>query len=258
MRAGAVALLSCLLTTTQLCAHDFWIEPSTFRPAPGQNVSVALRVGEHFLGDPVPRRAQLFETFTVRDSVGERAVIGFENQEPAGVFHIDQQGLSIIGYRSTGAPLELPAVKFEEFLRTQGLERISALRASRGESNKPDREMFYRFAKSMVAAGSGAAGFDRPFGYRFEIVPETNPMAAAPLRVRVLLEGKPLAGALVTALHRDDPAARLTSRTDAAGRVTLALPKPGVWLVKAVEMMPAPRGSSFDWEGLWASLTFER
>jgi len=257
MRAGVLALVS-FLVTAPLRAHDFWIEPSTFRPAPGQNVSVALRVGEHFLGDPVPRSGQLFETFTVRDTAGERDVIGFEKQEPAGVFHVGGQGLSIIGYRSRGYPLELPAAKFEEFLRKEGLERISSLRASRGESNKPDREMFYRYAKSMVAAGSGAAGFDRPLGYRFEIVPETNPMAGAPLRVRVLLEGKPRANALVTAFHRDDPTARLATRTDAAGRVTLALPKPGVWLIKTVELVPAPAGSSFDWEGLWASLTFER
>src|SRR6185436_17478906 len=141
MRAGVLALVS-FLVTAPLRAHDFWIEPSTFRPAPGQNVSVALRVGEHFLGDPVPRSGQLFETFTVRDTAGERDVIGFEKQEPAGVFHVGGQGLSIIGYRSRSYPLELPAAKFEEFLRKENLERISSLQASRGESNKPDRRCF--------------------------------------------------------------------------------------------------------------------
>jgi uncharacterized GH25 family protein len=258
MRPRPLVLLSLLLATAPLSAHDFWIEPSTFRPAAGQNVGVALRVGENFLGDPVPRSAQLLDSFTVRDAAGERDVFGLERQDPAGILRIDKPGLAMIGYRSKGYPLELPAAKFEEFLKAEGLERVSALRASRGESQKPDREKFYRYAKSILASGSKAAGFDRPLGYRFELVPETDPMASAPLRVRVLLDGKPRAGALVKAIHRDDPAARLAARTDAAGRVTLKLPKPGVWLLTTVEMTPAPAGSGFDWEGLWASLTFER
>ena len=81
-------------------------------------------------------------------------------------------------------------------------------------------------------------------------------MAASPVRLRLLFEGKPLAGALVTAIDREG--IRLTARSDAHGRVAIALPKPGVWLVKSVWMVPAPAGSDVDWESLWASLTFER
>ena len=36
------------------------------------------------------------------------------------------------------------------------------------------------------------------------------------------------------------------------------LPKNGVWLIKSVQLIPAPAGSDADWESLWASLTFER
>jgi len=66
------------------------------------------------------------------------------------------------------------------------------------------------------------------------------------------------ANAFVTAIHRDDPAARVSARSDASGRVTLSLPRSGVWLVKSVQMIAAPAGSNADWESLWASLTFER
>jgi len=37
----------------------------------------------------------------------------------------------------------------------------------------------------------------------------------------------------------------------------LGLPRPGVWLVKVVHMVPAPKDTGADWESLWASLTFE-
>jgi hypothetical protein len=238
-------------------AHDFWIEPSTFRPQIGTTFTAGLRVGQDFVGDAVPRSVQLMDSFVVRTKDGERPVIGIENRDPAGYVRLESPGVAIIGYLSKPYPLELAAPKFEEFLRQEGLESIAALRAKRGETSKPDRERFYRFAKAIVGSGDGAP-LDRPFGYRYEIVPESNPLTAADLRVRLLFEGKPLAGALVTALNRDDPSARRTARSDAAGRVTLRLPRAGVWLVKSTYMVPAPAGSNVDWESLWASLTFER
>jgi uncharacterized GH25 family protein len=259
----AAVVIAVAAQTTVAHAHDFWIEPSTFRPAVGQLVSASLRVGQEFEGDPIPRSAQLIDSFTVREGTKEKEVVGFENRDPAGYVRLEQPGLAVIGYRSKANPLQLDAAKFEEFLKNEGLERISAIRAQRHETAKPDRERFFRFAKSVLSAGmnggtNGGARFDQPFGYRFEIVPETNPYASTPLRVRLLFEGKPLAGALVTAMHRDDASAKIRIRSDKSGRVTLNLPKNGVWMIKSVQMVPAPVGSDADWESMWASLTFER
>jgi uncharacterized GH25 family protein len=250
-----VILLSC---AAKAAAHDFWIEPSTFRPAVGETVTLSLRVGQDFAGDPVARSAQLVESFVVRDAAGERAIPGIENRDPAGFVRVERAGLAMIGYRSKPYPLTLPADRFEQFLRDEGLERILALRERGGQSKSPDRERFYRFAKTMLVTGAAASGFDRPFGYRYELVPETNAALDAPLRVRVLFEGKPLAGALVTAISGDDPAARIARRSDAHGRVVLPLGRRGVWLIKSVQMVAAPPGVNADWESLWASVTFER
>lgn len=254
-----VCTLALLAIASASHAHDFWIEPSTFRPRVGENFTASLRVGQDFAGDPVPRSMQLIDSFTVREAGVQRAVNGFENEDPAGRLRIDHPGLAIIGYRSKPYPLELPAAKFEEFLRMEGLESISAQRAARGESHKSDRERFYRYAKALVVAGDGkATGFDRALGYRYELVPETNPLTTNHLVVRALFEGKPLAGALVTAIPQQNPAQRLTARTDRNGRVSFDLPGAGAWLVKSVQMVPAPPSSNADWESMWASLTFER
>jgi len=184
----------------------------------------------------------------MRVAAGERAIEGFEYLDPAGYLRVDRPGLAIIGYRSKPYHLELAAEKFAEFLRAEGLESIIKFRG------QPDHENFYRYAKALV--GVGSTGFDRRLGFRYEIVPETNPLLSPTLRLRVLLEGKPLAGALVTAIDREG--VRLTARSDSQGRVAMALPKSGVWLVKSVWMVPAPAGSNVEWESLWASLTFER
>lgn len=74
---------------------------------------------------------------------------------------------------------------------------------------------------------------------------------------QLLYEGKPLPGALVVAINHADRLKKLAARSDKTGRVRLDLPT-GIWLVKAVHMVPAPAGSGADWESLWASLTFER
>jgi uncharacterized GH25 family protein len=257
--AAAVALLTCSVAA----AHDFWIEPSTFRPAAGRNFTASLLVGQQFTGDPIPRSTQLIDSFTIRDAAGERKVNGFEGQDPAGILRLDAPGVAIIGYRSKPWPLELAADKFEQFLRDEELDDVRTLRARRGETQKPDREHFFRFAKAIVktsdAPSPSPVKLAQPFGWRYELIPESDPMTNAPLKVRVLFEGKPLANALVVAMQRDDPAAtKMQARTDRAGRVTFAFPKGGVWMLKSVRMVPASAGSDVDWESLWASLTFER
>jgi uncharacterized GH25 family protein len=237
-------------------AHDFWIEPSTFRPAVGAMISASLRVGQEWIGDPVARDTSVIDRFFVRDNNGERAIAGFEGHDPAGLLRVETAGGAIVGYRSKPQPLELPAEKFEQYLRDEGLDRILAMRAQRGESKKPSHEIYSRCAKSLLVAGGGAQKFDKPLGFRYEIVPLK--MTADTIEVRVLYESKPLAGALVTAMHRDDASLRIKVRSDANGRVSFKLPKHGVWMIKSVQMIPAPAQSNAEWESLWASLTFEQ
>jgi uncharacterized GH25 family protein len=96
-------------------------------------------------------------------------------------------------------------------------------------------------------------------GFTLEIVPERDPEAWQPgsdLVFRLLYDGKPLAGALITALPQREPSRKLSARSDAGGRVSLRLPQAGVWLVKAVQMIPSDGGKA-DWQSFWASLTFE-
>ena len=81
--------------------------------------------------------------------------------------------------------------------------------------------------------------------------------AGQDLPVRLTYENRPLAGALVVAMNRLNPAEKLTARTDADGRVRFRLRPGGMWLIKAVHMVPAPAGAHAEWASFWASLTFE-
>ncbi len=249
------------LVSAALRAHDFWIEPSTFTPAPGQRVSFRLQIGQGLRGDPFPRDPNLIARFIAAGPAGDMPVPGRVLGDPAGVVMVQEPGLYMIVYDSYRYPVELDAAKFETYLKDEGLEKISALRAKRGQSAAGAREVFSRCAKSLLAVGGGgAAGWDRVFGEHLELVAEKNPYALAgggELPVRLLYEGKPLAGALVQALQRDRAGAKVTARTDAKGRARLKLDRAGFWLVKAVHMVPAPQDTGADWESFWASLTFE-
>lgn len=239
-------LATLLLVAARASAHDFWIEPSTFRPAAGAIVTLRLRVGQDLIGDPVARDANLIERFTAIGTGGETPVIGHDGADPAGITRVD--GVTVIVYRSRGTLLELPNDKWEQFIRDEGLESL------RSQAVLPWRESFSRCAKALLGGG------DRRVGLRLELIAEKDPYAMASggaLPLRLEFEGKPLEGALVTAMNEDDPSQRIRQRTDRHGRTTLLLPRGGMWMIKAVHVVRAPKGAPAPWESLWASLTFE-
>lgn len=231
-RAVLLILLACAPIAG---AHDFWIEPSTFRPNVPSTVTASLRVGEDFEGERVPRRSPRIESFIVRDSAGERPVAGFEGHDPAGVVRIERNGATVIGYRGKPYPHSISRAKFEQFLREEGIENV------RPRGDGVQRERFQRFAKSILGDRDAVLGFP------FELVVEGDAVLA-------LYRQEPLANAYVAAISRDGR--RLAARTDRDGRAALALGE-GVWLIKSVHVLPAPNGADYDWDSLWASVTLE-
>jgi uncharacterized GH25 family protein len=260
MTGRPVLLSAALLAAAPAAAHDLWIEPSTFHPAVGARVAVRLKVGQNFVGEPLPRYDALVERFVLSSADGDRAIEGQDGDEPAGSIAIPSAGVHVVGYRSNNSYVSQEPQKFENYLREEGLERIVAWRAGRGENQKPSREFFARCAKALLSSGDAPRkGFDRVLGFTLEIVPEKDPKGWQPgreLLFRLLYEGKPLPGALVMALPQRTPEKKLSGRTDQNGHVAFALPHAGVWLVKAVHMIAAD-GRKADWQSLWASLTFE-
>jgi uncharacterized GH25 family protein len=249
------------LSLAPLFAHDMWIEPTTFSPNLGQIVGVRLRVGQDLLGDPVPRNPALLNQFIVEDAAGRKPVVGRDGADPAGFLRAATPGLLVIGYRSNPSATELAAEKFNQYLKEEGLEAVAALRARRNETGAKARELFSRCAKSLVLSGSpGKAQGDRPLGFTLELVAERNPYAlraGEDLPVRLTYENRPLAGALVVAMNRLNPSEKVAARTGNDGRVRFRLRPGGMWLVKAVHMVPAPAGANAEWTSFWASLTFE-
>ena len=248
-------------------AHDFWLEPSSFRAPLGQKLQLELLVGERFSGERVLRDESRILAFVAASGTNApEKVLGFDGKTPAGIFRAKAAGLLLVGYQSNAKPIEIEPAKFDSYLREEGLDAAAAERQRRGETGK-GREVYARCAKSLVVVQGETpltaeqwTGWDRVLGLPLEIVPEANPCLLAKdaaLGVRVLFQGKPLENALVGCMPRQDPSQEVRLRTDAEGRARFQPKLGGVHLLRTVHMIRAPDGADHDWESQWASLTFE-
>ena len=261
MSIARLIALALVLSAVPLAAHDMWIEPSSFVPQTGNVVGLRLRVGQDFLGDPIPRDPELIDQFISVDSSGRKPVYGRDGADPAGLVRITDPGVVVFGYQSRPKPIVLSATTFNQYLREEGLDAIAELRQRRNQTSNDAREAFERCAKSLVRYGTPMdAQADRVLGLTLELVAEKNPytmQAGQELPVSLTYLGRPLPGALVVAMNRANPMAKIMSRTDNKGRVTFRLPQDGIWLIKAVHMIPSRDSAIADWSSFWASLTFE-
>lgn len=204
----------------------------------------------------MPRIPTLVERFTL----GNTPLIGRPGADPAGSAVVAAPGLQWIGYQSYAYPMTIEAQKFEAYLKEEGLDRVIAVRAKKGQSAAPGREQFYRCAKSLLNVPGAAGAVDVPLGFTLELVPRKNPYALRAgdaLPLSLTYRGKPIANVLVVAISKKAPNKPVRARTDARGHVSLPLRERGFWLVKAVHMEAAPADSGVDWESWWASVTFE-
>ena len=255
----AIAVLAFLACAGPVAAHDFWIDPSHFAPGPGEVVRVRLRVGQNFVGDPVPRDDESIDRFEIEGPAGRSPIDGENGFDPAGFTRVDGEGARVLAYESRGGLVTLPAGTFERYLRDEGLEVIVRRRASSGTSARGARDRFHRCARAILVVGAASARVPAESGLTLEIVPGLDPTrlhAGDSLPVRLLFRGRPLAGALVKLLDEEVPGSVAAVRSDPHGEATLTLHADGAHLVKAVWMESAPAGTEADWESWWASLTF--
>lgn len=260
LAAALSGLWWALLAAGPAFGHDFWIEPTRFTPAPGEEVGLVLRVGQDLGGDTVPYIGDWFSEYRIVTPEGPVPVDAILGDDPAGVFVAGRPGLYLVAYRSTRDFVELAPAKFNDYLRNEGLERIIERRVELGESDRPAREWYSRCAKSLLRVGAGGpdAAWALNLGYTLELIAGGNPyalQAGEPLPVTLLYEGRPLPGALIVAFTADRPGDKIAVRTNADGRVELPLDRAGLWLVKGVHMIRIGNAQA-DWESFWASLTF--
>src|SRR4051812_46409576 len=162
------------------------------------------------------------------------------------------------------AQTHLPSIRFNEYLRAEGLTPALEQRARLHRMDADGSERYSRCAKSLVQVGpprvESRGSASKPVGLPLEIVPEANPYSlprSAALPVRVIYAGHPLAGALVKLTDLSNDASPFeTQVTDRDGRATFALPSSGTWLLNVIWTKALPPSEETDFETIFSSLSF--
>lgn len=250
--AALAALLAGGLLPAGAGAHELYLVPGTFAPAPAEVVPVHVRVGPPGEAEPVRRDDSRIVRFVARGPRGDLAVPGKAGGDPAGAVHLTDPGLWAVGYVTRPTPSLLAGPEFERYLAEEGLEHVARERRRAGQSAAPGRELYFRSVKTLVAVGASDGGAaDRPLGLPLELLREAA--GDGRVQLRLLHHGEPVPGARVSLRALAGGPAR-EARTGSDGRVAFAAPA-GEWLAHTVVMTPAGEPGA-DWLSAWATLTF--
>jgi len=246
-------------------AHDYWLAPATYRPAVGDKFDVRLLVGDKFISE-IERSLQKPRTVSFRlvDKDGKARDLlrsGRKDQKPVAQLVLPGQGTFVLAMQRDWAVIEMKAKKFHEYLEHEGLQRVIQLRKAAGEADKPAKERYRRYLKSVLRGdGVASSTWRRRLGHKLEILPLEDPSGVTPgdsLPVRVLFQSKPLVGAQVSVFGRQGKKVTVhAARTDARGRVSLKIDHPGEWVVRLVYLRRCPEKKEADWESFWSAMTF--
>ena len=265
-------LAATWLVAAPLHAHEFWMVPVDTPLAVGDTASIGLRVGEFFEGDALGFSAAQSVALRAHTAGGVQDLLpplrlrGSIAELP---LRTTLAGTTMLTFDSQPNTISLSADRFHAYLHDEGLDFIKTRREAAGNDKKPGRERYRRFVKTLIKVqGPQAVPADPTYGVvvgqQLEVVPLNDPLALSPggqLRVQVLFEGQPLAGALLKAWHKgmgkeQGQTLIIRSTTQADGKATFSLPYAGPWMVSVVHMVPAVGVQNIDWDSLWGNLTF--
>lgn len=261
MRRPIALALAMTLWAPALQAHEFWVEPLTYRVAPGAEVSIDLRVGQMLDGRSYPYLSPKFARYQVTDASGVHDLSGIEGDLPSVVYKASVPGLHVIAYHAQPERLTYDSFQdFADFVVEEGLTSIVARHRERGLPDTGFTEAYSRNAKALVQVGPVMDGqTDLVTGLPFELVALENPYdRGVTLPVRLLWDGTQVPGAQVALFWRNAAGAveRSTYITDMNGVISVPLGGGGTYLLSAVHLEETAAESGEVWHSTWASLTF--
>jgi len=246
-----------------LAGHDLYLMPETFTmPGPGL-LALVYQNGDGFPVGTSPVKPERLRNTTLHSKAGTAA---FEKITPEAArttaeVRVPGAGLAILTSSTLPNFIELEAKKFKSYLEHENLTHQLAWREKNGETEKPGKERYSKYVKSIVRVGKSDGRFREKMGLTIEFVPEADPYAVRPggkLPVQLLFRGKPAADVAVEAAWMDGATAKvvIVGRTDANGRITVPIHATGPHRLHSIVMERCTDPKAADWESFWASLTF--
>lgn len=224
-----------------------------------------LRVGQNFGGASQAYIPHQFRRFDYAYNDQTAPVAGRMGDRPAARIETSSEGLMVLIHATTDLKITWDEFeKFESFVKHKDAEWVLDEHRSEGSSQVDVAEAYSRYAKSLVAVGSGA-GSDFETGLETEIVALENPYVddmADGIDVRVLYQGKPRISEQVEVFEKseDGEVTVFTLQTDGSGTATIPVKSGHHYMLDSVVLRKPSEelanSRSVLWESLWANLTF--
>jgi uncharacterized GH25 family protein len=256
-------LCGLLLLGSITFAHEFWLEPVKFWLQKNEKVRIDLMVGEDYRGEHSNGHKYKIlkldhygndQKQDVRSKIYGDSLSSIDISFATGGNHL-------IAFNNTSKFIELEASKFNEYLRTEGLDNVMLLRIQAGDTLKAGRELYQRCVKTLVQVdGKTDNTYAINTGMRLEIIPAQNPYdqkTTTPITFKILFDNKPLTNGLVLAWHvAAGKTTHTTVRSDQNGEVVFPITKTGKWMISTVHMTAHANSKEADWQSYWGSYTF--
>lgn len=246
-----LSLLAVALLPTLTMAHDTWVETNNNVVRTGDAVHVDLKLGNHGNGH---RDFKLASKITLEPCT--LAVIA-----PNGKSYDLKPDVIDTGY----APKE----GYWSSRFTTGEPGLYTVVHTLDTLHKTTRAIksaktYFVASDSLDKVSKNNPGFEKPLGHPLELVPQANPVTpmgpGLPIKVQLLYQGKPLAGATVTFIPRGTELAAefdpvYERKTDAQGLASFT-PKEGNYYLAVVHHAEeGQKGEGFDRTAYSATLT---
>jgi uncharacterized GH25 family protein len=258
-------LLGCLILSTHVYAHEFWISPVNFQIKPQSPIAAHFRVGQYFNGSShsyLSRNTTRHEIYHAGKIIEAPAR---EGDRPGFQYKGLPNGLAILVHETTDNTITYQTFnKFTAFTAHKDFSGLPEAHRARGLPEVGFVENYRRFAKSLVAVGDGT-GQDFRVGLKIEIIALRNPYTNNPnggMSLQVLLDGQPRQDVQVAVFDRQigskEPAKIALYRTDTAGITQFPLDAGREYMVDNVALVALQPTTDGDpvWRSLWANLTF--
>lgn len=265
MRIRSFALLALFVLTlaAPLHAHDTWLAPSQYRAAAASPVTLSLSSGMEFpkLDHAIAADRVASAKWQTASNRGELA--SGQSAEHALEFRADaRDGITVYTVVLHPRPSKLKREQVREYIAHLGIPNADAVFEDWQRTSKSEETAYryMKYAKTFVRTGTADASrvFAEPAGMRLELVPRQDPTSLAAggtLDVVLLDRGKALARHPV-ALLREGSKEPIAATTDAEGRVRLALPASGRYMLRATVLEPS-EDKTTAWDVHFTTMTFE-
>ena len=259
-------LLFALLATLAFCtlqAQEFWMMPDKFQYEKGDTIRVRFNLGENFIGETWNLRPERIGTVSLHTTSATSDLKA--GALPGRSTHLKvpavREGTYLITMEGENAFVELPAGRFNEYLKEHALDNVARLREETNATDQPGREMYRRITKLIVQVGDTPDDtYKKNTGLPLDIIPEKHPATMKKgdlVQFKILFNGKPDFGARAYVWNNKDNKVFMQpvySQKD--GTIDVRIFNDGDWMISVVKMIQVSNPKA-DWQSFWGSLVFQ-